>query len=69
MEFAHFEPRKDADLDKSRYCTYRESPLIVLSLKKFLISVLWDLVVLILRDLIHSTDYSMVLGKWGPVTI
>lgn len=41
---------------------------VVLSLKKFLISVLWDFLVLILRDLIHSTGYSMVLGKWGPVT-
>lgn len=41
---------------------------IVLSLTKFLISVLWDFLVFILRDLIHSTDYSMVLGEWGPVT-
>lgn len=41
---------------------------VVLSLKKSLISVLWDFLVFILRDLIHSTDYSMVLGKWESVT-
>lgn len=41
---------------------------VVLSLTKFLISVLWDFLVFILRDLIHNTDYSMVLGEWGPVT-
>lgn len=44
------------------------SEKVVLSLKKLLISVVWEFLVFKLRDLIHSTDYSMVLGKWGPVT-
>lgn len=71
MGFAHFEPRKDPYLDKSKCCTSENH----LWKHKFchlrnswLISVLWDFLVFILRDLIHSTDYSMVLGEWGPVT-
>lgn len=39
-----------------------------LTLKKFWISILWDFFCFVLRDLHNSTDYSMVLGKWGTVT-